>query len=302
MRAMTIIAFASCAKVQDVPKQKVWDKIAAREPDALLLLGDNVYMSRDDHSDPAELAADLENRYQRQFKQKHFAALLESLRARGAAICATWDDHDAFGDDRCGGDLPPELVMAARDVFHRWLPVSTNKPEIYCRRDVGDACILMLDSRSYRSAKRARTDRNGMLGAAQWAWLETELAAQRSRYTLVCNGSPLYDYRSEGGWLDWPAARARLIALLRGRPGTLFLAGDVHDNELGDADGVIEVVSSAVARLGKVMGWTLGNYGVLDLQPDGVRVRLRGRQRKQKHDVWVSLADWRLPTGASTAR
>jgi len=299
---MTIIAFTSCAKVQDVPKQKVWDKIAAREPDALLLLGDNIYLKRDDHTDAAELAADLEQRYRRQFKQRHFAALLEALRARGAALCATWDDHDAFGDERGGGDLPPTLVAAARAVFHRWLPVSTNPPEIYCRRDVGDATLLTLDGRSYRTVKRARTDRNGMLGAAQWKWLEAELATPRKRYTLVCSGSPLYDYDSTGGWLEWPAARRRLVALLRNRPGTLFVAGDVHDNELGDSDGVIEVVSSAVARLGKVKGWTLGNYGVLDLQPDGVRVRLRGRQRKQKHDVFIPLADWRLPTGSSTAR
>jgi alkaline phosphatase D len=299
---MTVIAFASCAKFQDVRKQKVWDEIAAREPDALLLLGDNVYLKRDDHSDAAALGADLEGRYERQFGQKHFAALLESLRARGAALCATWDDHDAFGDERCGGDLPPELVAAARDTFHRWLPVSTNKPEIYCRRDVGDARILMLDGRSYRTVEEAATDRDGMLGAAQWAWLEAELAAPPARYTLVCDGSTLYDYRSEGGWLDWPAARARLIALLRGRPGTLFVAGNVHDNELGDADGVIEVVSSAVARRGKIKGWKLGNYGVLELQPDGARVKLRGRQKKQKHDAWIPLADWRLPAGVATAQ
>ena len=189
----------------------------------------------------------------------------------------------------------------ARDHFTAGSPVSTNRPEIYCRRTIGDACILMLDARSYRSAKNAQADRDGMLGAAQWVWLEAQLAAPRPRYTLVCNGSPLYDYRARG-WLAWPAARARLVALLRDRPGTLFISGSVHDNELGDADGVIEIVSSAVARRGKVMGWTLGNYGVLELQADGVRVKLRGRQPKQRHDVWVPLADWRLPPGASTAR
>jgi alkaline phosphatase D len=299
---MTIIAFTSCAKYQDVPKQKVWDEIAAREPDALLLLGDNIYLKRDDHSDATELVADLERRYQRQMTQKQFAALLESLRARGATLCATWDDHDAFGDERYGADLAPELVAAARDTFHRWLPFSTNPPEIYCRHDVGDARILMLDARSYRTVKGAATDRNGMLGAEQWTWLEAQLAAPPARYTLVCNGSPLYDYRSEGGWLDWPAARTRMLELLRDRPGTLFVAGDVHDNELGDADGVIEVISSAVARLGKVKGWKLGNYGVLELLPDGVRVKLRGRQKKQRHDAWIPLADWRLPAGAATAR
>ncbi len=298
---MTTIAFTSCAKVQDVPKQKLWNEIAECQPDALLLLGDNVYMKRDDHDDPAALVADLERHYARQFQEKHFAALLASLKARGGALCATWDDHDSFGDDRFGGDLAPELVAAARETFHRWLPVSSNKPEIYCRRDLSDACILMLDARSYRTAKRAKTDRDGMLGAAQWAWLEAQLALPRPRYTLVCNGTPLNDYRSES-WLVYSAARARLIALLRDRPGTLVLAGDVHDNELGFSDGVIEVVSSAAARRGKIVGWKLANYGLLELKPDGVRVKLRGGQKKQVQDAWIPLADWRVATAQRTNR
>jgi hypothetical protein len=159
----------------------------------------------------------------------------------------------------------------------------------------------MLDARSFRSARNAAKDRDGLLGAEQWRWLEAQLASPRRPYTLVCNGSPLHDYRSEG-WLAWPAARARLIELLRDRPGTLFLAGDVHDNELGDADGVIEVVSSAVARVGKLVGWKLANYGVLELRPDGVRVKLRGRQKKQRRDAFVPLDDWRLPKSVRTQR
>ncbi len=299
--AMTTIAFSSCAKIQSVAKQKVWDEIAGREPDALLLLGDNVYMKREDHDDPAELADDLDRHWRRQLAEPHFAALLASLTKRGAAVLATWDDHDSFGDDRYGADIDPALVAAAREVFQRRAPVTLSGPELYCRADVGDACILMLDARSFRSAKNARGDRDGMLGAKQWRWLEAQLALPRSRYTLVCNGSPLHDYRSEG-WLAWPAARARMLELLRDTPGVLFLAGDVHDNELGEADGVIEVVSSAAARIGKIMRWKLGNYGVLELREDGVRVKLRGRQKKQRRDAWIALDAWHLGPKARTNR
>ena len=298
---MTTIAFTSCAKIQSVKKQKVWDEIAEREPDALLLLGDNVYMKREDHDDPASLAADLDARWQKQLAEPHFAALLASLKRRGAVVLATWDDHDSFGDDRYGADLAPELVAAARAVFQGRAPVTTTSPEGYCRADVGDARILMLDARSFRSAHNAQRDRDGMLGAAQWRWLEAQLALPRPRYVLVCNGSPLHDYRSEG-WLGWPAARQRMLELLRDQPGVLFLAGDVHDNELGCADGVIEVVSSAVARRGKLVGWRLANYGVLELKPDGVRVKLRGRQRKQRRDAWIPLAEWRVKKSERTNR
>jgi phosphodiesterase/alkaline phosphatase D-like protein len=298
---MTKIAFTSCAKIQAVKNQKVWDEIAEHEPDALLLLGDNVYMKREDHDDPAALAGDLDERWRKQLAEPHFAALLAQLRARGGAVLATWDDHDSFGDDRCGADLDPLLVAAAREVFHRRAPVTTTSPLIYCRADFGDACLLMLDARSFRSAKDVATDRDGMLGAVQWRWLEAQLASQRPRYTLVCNGSPLHDYRSEG-WREWPAARARMCQLLRGQPGVLFLAGDVHDNELGEADGVIEVISSAVARVGKIMRWKLANYGVLELGADGVQVTLRGKQKKQRRDAFIPLADWRVPKSKRTNR
>jgi phosphodiesterase/alkaline phosphatase D-like protein len=298
---MTTIAFTSCAKIQAVKKQEVWDEIAKREPDALLLLGDNVYMKREDHDKPAALAADLDERWRKQLAEPHFAALLASLKQRGAAVLATWDDHDSFGDDRCGADLEPALVAAARDVFHRRAPVTVTSPQLYCRADVGDACILMLDARSFRTVKNARRDRDGLLGSEQWRWLEAQLASPRARYTVVCNGSPLHDYRSEG-WLQWPAARARMVELLRDRPGLLFLAGDVHDNEIGEADGVIEVVSSAVARVGKIVRWKLANYGVLELKPDGVRVKLRGKQKKQKRDAWIPLDAWRVEKGARTNR
>jgi alkaline phosphatase D len=298
---MTTIAFTSCAKIQAVAKQKVWDEIAAREPDALLLLGDNVYMKREDHDDPAALADDLERHWRRQLAEPHFAALLAALKERGAAVLATWDDHDSFGDDRYGADLDPALVAAARAAFRRCAPVTQSSPDLYCRADIGDACILMLDARSYRSAVNAKRDRDGMLGAEQWRWLEAQLASERSSYTLVCNGSPLHDYGSEG-WLAWPTARERMVGLLRDRPGALFLAGDVHDNELGEADGVIEVVSSAVARIGKIMRWKLGNYGVLELKQSGVRVKLRGRQKKQRRDAWIPLDAWRVPKGERTNR
>ncbi len=298
---MTTIAVTSCAKIQAVEKQKVWGEIAEREPDALLLLGDNVYMKREDHDDPAQLADDLDRHWLRQLAEPHFAALLAQLKGRGASVLATWDDHDSFGDDRYGADLDPALVAAARAVFHRRAPVTHTGPELYCRADVGDARILMLDARSFRTAKDAERDPDGMLGAAQWRWLEAQLASPGPRYTLVCNGSPLHDYRSEG-WLAWPAARERLVGLLRDRPGVLFLAGDVHDNEIGQADGVIEVISSAVARIGKVMRWKLANYGVLELRPGGVRVKLRGRQPKQRRDAWIPLDDWRIPRDERTNR
>jgi len=298
---VTTLAFTSCARIAHVRDQPVWDEIAAHAPDALLLLGDNVYLDRDDHDDPAELGADLERQWSAQLAEPHFAALLASLRSRGAPVLATWDDHDSFGDDRHGADLAPALVAAARAAFEKWAPGAGGAPRVYRRCDVADTRVLMLDARSYRSAHDAHGDRHGMLGAQQWAWLEAQLAEPGARYTLVCNGSPLHEYGSEG-WRAWPAARERMLGLLRGRPGVLFLAGDVHDNELGSAGGAIEVISSAVARRGKILRWRLANYGLLELRADAAQITLHGRQRKQRRSARIALADWRLPRGAATNR
>ena len=38
------IAFASCMSAQVFPQQPVWDWIAARNPDGLVLLGDSIYL------------------------------------------------------------------------------------------------------------------------------------------------------------------------------------------------------------------------------------------------------------------
>ena len=38
------IAFTSCIDAEDDPRQEVWNRIHALQPDVLLLLGDSVYM------------------------------------------------------------------------------------------------------------------------------------------------------------------------------------------------------------------------------------------------------------------
>ena len=51
------LAVASCAKLQQTNPQPVWAEIMAERPDVLLLLGDNIYLDKDNHSVPAALAA-----------------------------------------------------------------------------------------------------------------------------------------------------------------------------------------------------------------------------------------------------
>ena len=54
------IAAASCTKLADDPDQVVWTLIRREQPDVLVLMGDNVYLKRNTHTDPVALEKELD--------------------------------------------------------------------------------------------------------------------------------------------------------------------------------------------------------------------------------------------------
>ena len=113
---MKIVA-ASCANLREVNPQRAWTEILAERAEVLLLLGDNVYLERDDHTDPAALAAELRALYARQLAEPGLRSVLRDLRARGGQLAAIYDDHDFIGNNRCGADCGDALRRAARAAF-----------------------------------------------------------------------------------------------------------------------------------------------------------------------------------------
>jgi len=111
---VTKIAFASCMNAERCPKQPVWNEIAAKEPRALLLLGDHIYMDwglasladvpsakrawldqsqkRRDRALQA-FAEEMHDRYALQWRIPEFQALVCSIEDRNNILLA-WDDHD----------------------------------------------------------------------------------------------------------------------------------------------------------------------------------------------------------------
>lgn len=289
------LAVASCSQIQQVPSQPVWAEIQAAQPDALLLLGDLVYLDRDDHDDPAALALELDRLYAAQAAEPHFAALRADLQSRGAPLIAIYDDHDFLGNNRCGGDADPTLRDAARDAFVRAMAPRTTGTEVYRHHALGPVDVLVLDGRYHRrSAAASALDRDALLGAAQWAWFEQALAACAAPCVVVASSTPLYDWGDES-WEDYPLAFARLVALLKGRPGALVLSGDAHRNAVYDDAGVIEIVCSAVARLGRASGRLRSNHGLLSFDEHGVRVQLHAHMVGWRFDFRIEQQAWTLP-------
>lgn len=297
---MKLIA-ASCANVRDVDPQPVWDEIRAEAPDVLLLLGDNVYLPRNDHQDAAALAAELRGLYEQQLREPAFAALRADLAARGGRLIALYDDHDFIGNDRGGADHPAALRLAARAEFVRAFAPATTGDDIYAVHALGLVDLIVLDGRFYRSSAHkpasalAATDAvDALLGPVQWRWLEAAVQASRAPYLLIASATTLHAFGDES-WESYPAAFARLVTLLRGRRGALVLSGDVHRNAAYDESGVIEIVSSGVAHRGLTFGRLRRNYGVFTFTAEHVHVDLRSLKVGNRFAFEIPLARWALP-------
>lgn len=289
------LAVASCAKLQQTNPQPVWAEIMAERPDVLLLLGDNIYLDKDNHSVPAALAAELRARYRDQFAEPNFGALLSDLRARGGELLAIYDDHDFLGNDRYGGDHDPALGIAARQEFVRAFEPARTGEDVYNLRRIGPADIVVLDARFYRrSPSQSGGDRDAVLGAKQWAWFEQAVAASTADYLVVASSTTGHTWGNES-WEQYPGAFARLRSLLGGRRGALLLTGDVHRNAVFDDSGIVEIVSSGVARNSFVFQRPRKNYAIMTFGPADVHVELKSLKDSGRFDFRIPLANWQLP-------
>jgi alkaline phosphatase D len=78
------IAFVSCVFTGLYPQQPVWDWIAARQPDRLVLLGDSTYFDIDSPLHPRDMpdwafAQHIHQRYAELIAQPQFVALVGAM-------------------------------------------------------------------------------------------------------------------------------------------------------------------------------------------------------------------------------
>lgn len=289
------VAVTSCAKVQDVAPQPAWAEIQVTKPDLLLLLGDNIYLGHDQHQNPITLAAELRDRYVKQFAEPGFSALLADLHARGKDVLAIYDDHDFLGNNRYGGDHDPALREAARTEFVRAFSPKRTGADVYGMHHLGLVDVVVLDERFYRTHPTpASGDRDAILGAAQWTWFEQQVAQSSAPYLIVASSTTLHTFGDES-WEQYPGAFRRIVHLLKDKVGALVLSGDVHRNAVYDDSGVIEIVTSAVARRGIVFGAERRNYCILSFENDAVHIELKSLKVGWRFDFSIPRSRWVLP-------
>ena len=242
--AIDVIAFGSCLRGDDDPA--VWNAILAQDPDLFLFLGDNVYV---DVPVAPRGPADFLAKYDRLATHPGWRALRAAV-----PVLATWDDHD-YGLNDAGAEFP--LKRVAQNQFLDFFGSEANteadaarrdRPGIYHAQTFGPAGrrvqVILLDTRFHRGPLTRNEHRprgrgpyrpdaestSGVLGAAQWAWLEEQL---RQPADLRVIASSIQVVADEHGWETWgnlPRERDRLYRLIddTDAAGVVFVSGDRH--------------------------------------------------------------------------
>ena len=233
------IAFGSC--IDQTKPQPLWAPILASQPDLFILGGDNVYASKQ----PFDIA-NTHLAYATLAANEGFAQLRAAV-----PMFATWDDHDYGLND---GGAGFEHKQASKDAFLKFLDAPPNDPRrsrdgVYHAVSYGSVGqrvqIILLDNRWFLSKWKPTDQRDApgkeryvpdadpsktILGAAQWAWLETQLKQPADVRIVVSGIQVLADGHGWERWGNFPMERQKLYDLITSTQanGVVFLSGDRH--------------------------------------------------------------------------
>lgn len=211
---------------------RILQAMAAERADAMLWLGDNLYLGPEDHASPEGIWA----RYR---FARAFGPLQPFLRSTRHLACV--DDHD-FGPNN--SDASYRHAEVSRAAFGRYWPSpGGGVPGLEGttgRWRLADVEVFLLDGRSRRGLP-SLGGKPGLYGADQLAWLKQALLASSARWKLVAGGTQFLNLhaRSPEGvryerWADFAEEQADFFAWLDQAPvdHVVLLSGDRHHAEL----------------------------------------------------------------------
>jgi len=212
-----------------VPKwERMWDTILETRPDALLMLGDNVYIDQPEHTLCQHYC------YYRRQSRPEWRRLVAST-----PTYAIYDDHD-FGTNDCVPGPKIESPPWKRQVWNlfrqNWVNPAygggEQQPGCWFDFHIGDVHFILIDGRYYR-------DRTGgdMLGPAQEKWLLETLNSSTSTFKVLASPVPWTEGVKPGSrdpWDGYPQQRERIFSFIEQNeiPGVLLIAADRHRTDL----------------------------------------------------------------------
>jgi alkaline phosphatase D len=200
---------------------RIFNAMAALEPDFYICNGDNVYA--DDPFEPTQAlpdgsmwhnvttpekskVAETLDEYRGQYKYNLQDEHLRSFYANVAQI-QQWDDHETHNNWYPGEILDDPLYTErrvdvlkyrSRQAWHEYMPISPRydaEERIYRVQHHGPLLdVFVLDMRWYRDANspnRQTFNDGGILGYEQARWLKRELARSTATWKVISNDMPL---------------------------------------------------------------------------------------------------------------
>lgn len=264
-----VIAIGSCNKTH-LP-QPMWEEIINQGPDLWIWLGDNIYA---DSEDPEVL----KEQYALQLQNPDYQQLIQSTEVIG-----TWDDHD-YGLNNGGAEYVGK--EASQDALLDFLGVPQDASirdqegvyNVHSYEAEGIKIkVILLDVRYHRDSLISTdsgytpNEEGTILGAAQWAWLESQLTNSDADVHLIGSGfqilSAQHPYEK---WANFPGEQERLLKLIaKTKPrGAVLLSGDRHIAEVSEID--VSGLSYPVRDI-TTSGLT-HSYEEVDNEPNSLRI------------------------------
>ena len=220
--SVTRLAIGSCAR-EDAGSARVWRRMAAVEPHAVVLLGDTPYID----STVLEIQR---TRYGEFAAVPEFADLL-----RNRPLYATWDDHDFGANDTDGRLDGKEDARRAFIEYHANPSYGEGDEGVYTKFRRGGIEVFLLDTRYFAGteASPAAAEEPTLLGRRQWEWLRRELRASTAPFKLLASGM-IWNAAVRPGkpdhWGSYPHERDALIRFIGEQDisGVVLAGGDVH--------------------------------------------------------------------------
>ena len=223
------VAFGGGAKYTPA-NERMWDTIHMQSPQALLLLGDNVYIDL-----PQQFGAFHKYTYYRRQSRAEFRRLVCSV-----PVFAIWDDHDCAIGDCWMGPYPdkPGWKMSMLEGFRmNWNNPGYGDdewPGCWFKFSVADVDFFLLDGRFYRT--NPYDDKPTMLGPAQKAWLLEQVKKSKATFKVLASPVP-WDFYTKGKsrdtWNGFRDEREEIFVFLEENKidGVVLISADRHRSE-----------------------------------------------------------------------
>jgi alkaline phosphatase D len=208
---------------------KIYEKIAAKNPDVMIWGGDNLYLREADW----DTQTGINHRYTHSRSIKEMQPLL--AKTQNFAI---WDDHDYGPNNSDRSFYNKNLTHKAFKNFWANKTYGMNVAQdkgTYSTFYWGDAQFFLLDNRTYKSPNDRKTGKKEMIGDEQLQWLIDNLINSTATFKIiVIGGQVLNSVADKENYANYPEERTQMLKEIAENKvkGVMFISGDRHFSEL----------------------------------------------------------------------